>query len=166
MLDTPIIGALPKIVLLICIQPRVFDDEALRYECIDERSTCYLSEFRSDRLIGAPCPQGFSRDTAKYLKQVYTYTLISIMFNNADSTHCPGTPINVTNNDSIRGRFERRDFWPKISDSYAMEGAANMPTCYYRSGFDIAVPLRSKKTFPLLSGVAPWNREFFLTVKV
>lgn len=41
-----------------------------------------------------------------------------------------------------------------------------MPTCYYRSGFDIAMPLRSKKTFPMLSAIAPWNREFFLTVKV
>ncbi|CBJ48874.1 Glycosyltransferase, family GT47 [Ectocarpus siliculosus] len=62
---------------------------------------------------------------------------------------------------SDNGRGSR----PIVAGSYAMEAASNMQTCFYRSGFDISVPLHSKKAFNNLADVAAWDRNFFLTTK-
>lgn len=60
-----------------------------------------------------------------------------------------------------------RDRRHAVSSSYAMDAASNMRSCYYRSGFDFAVPLRHKWDFMSnFSSLAPWEREFFVTVKV
>lgn len=58
-----------------------------------------------------------------------------------------------------------RDFRPGVVDSFAMEAASNMHTCFYRTGYDIAMPLAPKKVFHDLSGIAPLEREYFLTFK-
>lgn len=55
---------------------------------------------------------------------------------------------------------------PVISNSYAMEGASNQHTCYYRSEFDMSVPLPPNVVFPELAPVLPLDREYFLTFKV
>lgn len=48
-----------------------------------------------------------------------------------------------------------------------MDASSNTRTCYYRSGYDFAVPLRHKWNLRTnYSSIAPWDREFFLTVKV
>lgn len=48
----------------------------------------------------------------------------------------------------------------------AMDAASNIRSCVYRSGFDFAVPLRHQHGFSNLTHVAPWHREYFLTMKV
>lgn len=55
---------------------------------------------------------------------------------------------------------------PAVANSFAMEAASNMRTCYYRSGYDISLPLVPKKNFPGLADVLPGDRKYFLTIKV
>lgn len=50
--------------------------------------------------------------------------------------------------------------------SLAMEAAVNVRTCFYRSGYDISVPLAPKSRFPKLATVHPSARRFFLAFKV
>lgn len=59
-----------------------------------------------------------------------------------------------------------RDARPKVAGSYAMEAASNTHTCYYRTGYDMSIPLSPKHKFLEFSGVSPSDREFFVTVKV
>lgn len=59
-----------------------------------------------------------------------------------------------------------RDTRVLVADSYAMEAATNAHTCFYRSGYDISIPLPPKHVFPKLATVSPWDREFLLTTKV
>ena len=47
-----------------------------------------------------------------------------------------------------------------------MDASSNMRSCFYRSGYDFAVPLRHQVGFGNITYVAPWHREYFLTVKV
>ncbi|CAN0080035.1 unnamed protein product, partial [Ectocarpus fasciculatus] len=54
---------------------------------------------------------------------------------------------------------------PDVAGSYAMEAATNMHTCFYRSGYDISVPLAPPSVFNHLADFAPWDRKFFLTTK-
>lgn len=63
-------------------------------------------------------------------------------------------------------RGDCRDARPDVANSFAMEAASNMHTCYYRAGYDISMPLVPKNVFHELEGIAPLDREFFLTVKV
>ncbi|CAN0315169.1 unnamed protein product [Pylaiella littoralis] len=58
-----------------------------------------------------------------------------------------------------------RDRRPEIADSYAMEAASNLRTCFYRAGYDISVPLSPKHVFPALAAIPPSDRQFFLTTK-
>eukprot|EP00904_Undaria_pinnatifida_P007033 jgi/Undpi1/345/HiC_scaffold_1.g00341.m1 len=51
------------------------------------------------------------------------------------------------------------------NESFAMEAACNMHTCFYRTGYDIALPLAPRKVFDYLTGIAPLDREHFLTFK-
>lgn len=53
-----------------------------------------------------------------------------------------------------------------VAGSLAMDASSNMHTCYYRSGYDFAVPLRHKLEFSNIRQIAPWHRKYFLTVKV
>lgn len=53
-----------------------------------------------------------------------------------------------------------------LAESFAMDASSNMRSCFYRSGYDFAVPLRHQVGFGNLTYVAPWHREYFLTVKV
>lgn len=59
-----------------------------------------------------------------------------------------------------------RDEKVVVAESLAMDASSNMHTCYYRSGYDFAVPLRHKVGYSSMSHIAPWHREYFLTVKV
>ncbi|CAM9976215.1 unnamed protein product, partial [Ectocarpus sp. 12 AP-2014] len=54
---------------------------------------------------------------------------------------------------------------PEVAGSFAMEAATNMHTCFYRTGYDISVPLTPKKVFHDLANVSPWDRQYFLTTK-
>ncbi|CAN0370913.1 unnamed protein product [Pylaiella littoralis] len=58
-----------------------------------------------------------------------------------------------------------RDTRLPVAKSYAMEAASNMHSCFYRSGYDISVPLAPKEKFDSLSGILPWDRKFFVTTK-
>ncbi|CAM9341025.1 unnamed protein product [Ectocarpus sp. 4 AP-2014] len=60
-----------------------------------------------------------------------------------------------------KGRASR----PDVAGSFAMEAATNMHTCFYRSGYDISVPLAPRQVLHDLANVAPLDREFFLTTK-
>ncbi|CAM9719158.1 unnamed protein product, partial [Ectocarpus fasciculatus] len=51
-----------------------------------------------------------------------------------------------------KGRGSR----PDVAGSYAMEAATNMHTCFYRSGYDISVPLAPPSVFNHLADFAPW----------
>ncbi|CAN0380846.1 unnamed protein product, partial [Ectocarpus fasciculatus] len=62
---------------------------------------------------------------------------------------------------SDKGRATR----PDVAGSFAMEAASNMHTCYYRSGYDISVPLAPRQVLHDLANVSPWDRQFFLTTK-
>ena len=53
-----------------------------------------------------------------------------------------------------------------LAQSFAMDASSNMRSCFYRSGYDFAVPLRHQVGFGNITHVAPWHREYFLTVKV
>lgn len=61
---------------------------------------------------------------------------------------------------------ETRGSRPEIADSYAMEAASNMHTCFYRSGYDISVNLAPQRMYDNLANIAPYDRKFFLTTKV
>ncbi|CAN0257386.1 unnamed protein product [Ectocarpus fasciculatus] len=50
-------------------------------------------------------------------------------------------------------------------DVKAMFMQSNMRPCYYRHGYDIAVPLRARKLFHRLRKIAPRDREYFATFK-
>ncbi|CAN0136402.1 unnamed protein product [Pylaiella littoralis] len=62
---------------------------------------------------------------------------------------------------SDKGRNKRLP----VAKSYAMEAASNMHSCFYRSGYDISVPLAPKEKFDSLSGILPWDRKFVVTTK-
>ncbi|CAM9211637.1 unnamed protein product, partial [Ascophyllum nodosum] len=62
---------------------------------------------------------------------------------------------------SDRGRETR----PKVANSLAMEAASHMHTYYYRSGYDLSIPLPPKNVFPGLATYQPSDRSFFLTMK-
>lgn len=54
-----------------------------------------------------------------------------------------------------------------MARSFAIDVASNVRTCYYRSGYDFAIPLRHKWDLMEVYGdVPPWERDFFLTIKV
>lgn len=55
---------------------------------------------------------------------------------------------------------------PRLSDSYAMDWAFDHQTCFYRSGYDLSLPLKPKVLFPQFASVPSTNRKFFLTFKV
>ncbi|CAM9433541.1 unnamed protein product, partial [Ectocarpus sp. 8 AP-2014] len=55
---------------------------------------------------------------------------------------------------------------PDVAGRYAMEAATNMHTCFYRTGYDISVPLAPRHVFHDLAKVAPWDRRFFLATTV
>ncbi|CAM9308820.1 unnamed protein product [Pylaiella littoralis] len=57
-----------------------------------------------------------------------------------------------------------RDKKKAVAESSAMDASSNMRSCYYRSGYDFAVPLRHKRGFSNITDVAPWHRKYFLTV--
>ncbi|CBJ32606.1 Glycosyltransferase, family GT47 [Ectocarpus siliculosus] len=58
-----------------------------------------------------------------------------------------------------------RDKKPWIAGSAAMDASSNMRSCFYRSGYDFAVPLRHQRGFGNLTDLAPWHRDYFLTMK-
>lgn len=62
--------------------------------------------------------------------------------------------------------FVHRDKRPGVANSLAMEGASNIRTCYYRSGYDMSVPLSPERLFLDLADIPATERRFFLTVKV
>ncbi len=47
----------------------------------------------------------------------------------------------------------------------AMFAQSNMRPCYFRHGFDIAVPLRARRLFSGLRNIAPLDRKYFATFK-
>ena len=47
-----------------------------------------------------------------------------------------------------------------------MFAESNMRPCYFRYGYDIALPLRAKAFFYNLRGTAPQDRKYFATFKV
>lgn len=47
-----------------------------------------------------------------------------------------------------------------------MEGASNIRTCFYRSEYDISLPLSPEKVFSELANIPATARKYFLTVKV
>lgn len=53
-----------------------------------------------------------------------------------------------------------------MAASFAMEAAVNVRTCFYRSGYDISIPLAPRSLFPELATVHPLGRRFFLAFKV
>ncbi|CAN0259316.1 unnamed protein product, partial [Ascophyllum nodosum] len=54
---------------------------------------------------------------------------------------------------------------PEVARSYAMEAASNMHTCYYRSGYDMSLPLFPHTVFPEMEPIPPEDRRFLVTVK-
>ncbi|CAN0211923.1 unnamed protein product [Ectocarpus sp. 12 AP-2014] len=50
-------------------------------------------------------------------------------------------------------------------DVKAMFVQSNMRPCYYRHGYDVAVPLRARKLFHSLRKIAPRDRKYFATFK-
>ena len=51
-------------------------------------------------------------------------------------------------------------------DHRAMFAEANMRSCYFRYGYDIAIPLPATSAFHTISPTAPRDREYFATFKV
>lgn len=48
-----------------------------------------------------------------------------------------------------------------------MEAASNIKTCYYRSGYDVSIPLPPRHEATLeLASLPPDERRFFLTIQV
>lgn len=47
-----------------------------------------------------------------------------------------------------------------------MFAQSTMRPCYYRQGFDIALPLRARKMYHGLRRIAPQDRKYFATFKV
>ncbi|CAM9874817.1 unnamed protein product, partial [Laminaria digitata] len=58
-----------------------------------------------------------------------------------------------------------RDAYPTLDDK-AMFAESNMRPCYFRYGYDIALPLRARAFFYNLRGIAPQDRKYFATFKV
>eukprot|EP00752_Nemacystus_decipiens_P005375 g4875.t1 len=54
---------------------------------------------------------------------------------------------------------------PHISNTYAMDWAFDSLSCYYRSGFDLSLPLVPGKLFPEYASTAATARKFFMTFK-
>lgn len=50
-------------------------------------------------------------------------------------------------------------------DVKAMFAQSNMRPCYYRHGYDVAVPLRARKLFHSLRKIAPRDRKYSATFK-
>lgn len=46
-----------------------------------------------------------------------------------------------------------------------MFAQSNMRPCYFRYGYDIALPLRARKLYPRLRDIAPLDRKYFATFK-
>lgn len=59
-----------------------------------------------------------------------------------------------------------REFRQEVADSYAMDASSSMHSCFYRSGYDVSLPLAPKKHLRSLAEIAPLERAFFLTTKV
>lgn len=55
---------------------------------------------------------------------------------------------------------------PRISGTFAMDWAFDHHTCFYRSGYDLSLPLRPRVLFPHFVSTPATNRRFFLTFKV
>ena len=53
-----------------------------------------------------------------------------------------------------------------ISNTYAMDWAFDSLSCYYRSGFDLSLPLVPGKLFPEYENTAATARKYFATFKV
>lgn len=51
-------------------------------------------------------------------------------------------------------------------DDRAMFAEANMRPCYFRYGYDIAIPLPAKTVFHSMRDTAPQDRKYFATFKV
>lgn len=66
----------------------------------------------------------------------------------------------------VTARFRRRDTRHNVAKSFAMEAASNTKTCFYRSGYDMSVPLTAKHPHTELASVPPLERKFFLTIQV
>lgn len=47
-----------------------------------------------------------------------------------------------------------------------MFAESNMRPCYFRYGYDIALPLRARAFFYNLRSIAPQDRKYFATFKV
>ena len=65
----------------------------------------------------------------------------------------------------VHGLHGNRDAYPTLDDK-AMFAESNMRPCYFRYGYDIALPLRAKAFFYNLRGTAPQDRKYFATFKV
>eukprot|EP00903_Cladosiphon_okamuranus_P012958 g12097.t1 len=52
-----------------------------------------------------------------------------------------------------------------ISNTYAMDWAFDSLSCYYRSGFDLSLPLVPGKLFPEYQLTPPTARQYFMTFK-
>ncbi len=61
---------------------------------------------------------------------------------------------------------DAREYRRKVAQSYAMDAASNMHSCFYRSGYDFSLPLAPMKHLNSLAEIAPSKRAFFLTTKV
>lgn len=59
-----------------------------------------------------------------------------------------------------------RDHRPEIADSFAMDAASNAHSCFYRSGYDVSLPLGPENHYHSLAEIASLDRSFFLTFKV
>lgn len=59
----------------------------------------------------------------------------------------------------------RRSEAHRSLDVKAMFAQSNMRPCYFRYGYDIAVPLQAHKLFHGLRKLAPQNRKYFATFK-
>lgn len=55
---------------------------------------------------------------------------------------------------------------PHISNTYAMDWSFDALSCYYRSGFDLSLPLVPGKVFPDTAPSPAPDRDYFLTFKV
>lgn len=82
----------------------------------------------------------------------------------------PGTTLHtVTINNICFNRTDarkNREHRAAVSDSYAMEWASNTHSCYYRTGYDLSIPLFPRVLFPELAHIPPGDREYFVTFKV
>ena len=84
--------------------------------------------------------------------------LFNKLFSFSSCGKCPGP----TSTPSCRVFREER----LRLDHRAMFAEANMRPCYFRYGYDIAIPLLAKSTFQNLRDTAPQDRKYFATFKV